>query len=230
MTDYGTKRQRESEQSTNLTASERTEGRARQQGMERYQQGRQFPSFFSVSPGEFFTMSPITLMRRFTEDIDRAFGFGSQTRGGEHQEQGLSWIPPVEVQQQGNNLVVRAELPGLSENDVKVEATEEGLAIHGERRQEHTSEQGGWHHSERNYGRFYRLIPLPESAKVEEANANFNNGVLEITVPVPELEKRRRQIPVGTSGTSGQSRLQSGQTSLEGSTSEGRSRAAGTGR
>src|SRR5437868_10020814 len=161
MTEFGTKRQRETEQSGNLTPSERTEGR--QQGMERYQQGRQFPSVFSVSPGEFFTMSPITLMRRFTEDIDRAFGFGGRTRGGEYQEQEINWIPAVEIQQQGNNLLVRAELPGISENDVKVEATEEGLAIHGEKRQEHTSEQGGWHHTERSYGRFYRLIPLPES-------------------------------------------------------------------
>ena len=227
MADFGTKRQKENEQSSNLTASERTEGRGRQQGMERYQQGRQLPSFFSVSPGEFFTMSPITLMRRFTEDIDRAFGFSGRTRGGEYQEQEISWIPAVEIQQQGNNLLVRAELPGISENDVKVEATEEGLAIYGEKRQEHASEQGGWHHSERSYGRFYRLIPLPESAKVEEANAHFNNGVLEITVPVPELEKKRRQIPVGTSG---QSRTQSGQSVFEQGTTEGRSRTAGSGR
>ncbi len=81
MADTGTKRQREQEQSTSLTPSERTEGRTRQsqgsQGMERYQQGRYSPSVFSVSPGEFFTLSPITLMRRFTEDIDRAIGLAA---------------------------------------------------------------------------------------------------------------------------------------------------------
>ena len=224
MAEFGTKRQRESEQSTNLTASERTEGRTGQQGIERHQFGRQFPSVFSVSPGEFFTMSPITLMRRFTEDIDRAFGFTGRGRGGEYQEQELAWVPPVEIQQQGNNLVIRAELPGLSENEVRVEATEEGLVIQGEKRREHTSEEAGWHHSERIYGRFYRLIPLPETAKVEEANANFHNGVLEITVPVPEMEKRRRQIPVGTSG-----RTQQGNTLSE-QASENRTRAAGSGR
>ena len=195
--EFGTKRQRE-EQSTNLTASERTEGRSG--NIERHQQSRYAPSVFSVSPGEFFTMSPITLMRRFTEDIDRAFGFtGGSNRSQQSSEQGFNWIPAVEVQQSGNNLVIHADLPGLSENDVKVEATEEGLAIHGERRQEHTSEEGGWHHSERAYGRFYRLIPLPESAKIEEAKANFRNGVLEVVVPVPELQKKNRQIPVSTS-------------------------------
>src|SRR6266478_5180776 len=99
MTEFGTKRQREAEQqqSGNLTPSERTEGRAR--GMERYQQGQQgryTPSVFSVSPGEFFTMSPITLMRRFTEDIDRAFGLGN-AGGISSSEEELGWLPRVEV-------------------------------------------------------------------------------------------------------------------------------------
>src|SRR5262249_27283889 len=227
MADFGTRRQREPEQSTKLTASERTEGRARSQGMERYLAGRQYPSVFSVSPGEFFTMSPITLMRRFTEDIDRAFGFGRRG-GGEYVEQDFSWAPPVEVQQQGNDLLIRAELPGISENDIKVEATEEGLVIQGEKKREHTSEEAGWHHSERSYGRFYRLIPRTESAKLAGANANFHNGVLEITVAVPELEKKPGQIPVGTSS---QARTPAGQSPSDlGSTSELRSRTAGTGR
>jgi len=222
MTEFGTKRQRE-EQGSNLTASERTEGGARQsQRVERYQEGRYLPSVFSVSPGEFFTMSPITLMRRFTEDIDRAFGLGSGFHRGQGLEQEFNWVPAVEVRQSGNNLVIHADLPGLTENDVKVEATEEGLAIHGERRREQTSEEGGWRHSERAYGRFYRVIPLPESAKIEEAKANFRNGVLEVVVPVPQLEKRNRQIPVGTSNQS--------LISEPGTFGEGRARTATSGR
>jgi HSP20 family protein len=222
MTDFGTKRQRE-EQGSNLTASERTEGRARQsQGVERYQEGRYLPSVFSVSPGEFFTMSPITLMRRFTEDIDRAFGLGNGFHRGQGLEQEFNWVPAVEVRQSGNSLVIHADLPGLTENDVRVEGTEEGLAIHGERRREQTLEEGGWRHSERVYGRFYRVIPLPESAKIEEAKANFRNGVLEVVVPVPQLEKRNRQIPVGSSNQS--------LISEPGTFGEGRARAATSGR
>jgi HSP20 family protein len=219
--EFGTKRQREQEQSS-LTPSERTEGQAR--GVERYQQGRYMPSIFSVSPGEFFTMSPITLMRRFTEDIDRAFGLRGHSgfNRGEYSEQEFNWVPPVEVQQSGNSLLIRADLPGLSENDVKVEATDEGLVIHGERRREHTSEEAGWHHSERVYGRFYRLIPLPESAKLEDTKANFRNGVLEVLVPVPELEKKHKQIPVSTSNQS--------LTSEQGTFAEGRSKSATSGR
>jgi HSP20 family protein len=197
--------------------------------MERYQQGQQgryTPSVFSVSPGEFFTMSPITLMRRFTEDIDRAFGLRSGSNRGDFSElQDISWIPPVEVRQSGNNLVIHADLPGLSENDVKVEATDEGLVIQGERRREQTSEEGGWRHSERVYGRFYRLIPLPESAKLEETKANFRNGVLEVVVPVPELERKHKQIPVGTSNQS----LISEQGTSNAS-NEGRARSATSGR
>src|SRR5258708_4744751 len=224
MADTGTKRQREQEQSTSLTPSERTEGRTRQsqgsQGMERYQQGRYSPSVFSVSPGEFFTLSPITLMRRFTEDIDRAIGLAAGRNRGDFDvsDEDFTWIPTVEVRQQGNNLVIHADLPGLSENDVRVEATDEGLVIQGERRREETVEDAGVIRTERVYGRFYRLIPLPEGAKIEDTKANFRNGVLEITVPVPEAEKRNRQIPIGTSSQSGQSG-QSGQSS-QSSTSE----------
>jgi HSP20 family protein len=240
MADVGTRRQREQDQSqsTNLTASERTEGQNRQsqQGMERYQQGRYTPSVFSVSPGEFFTLSPITLMRRFTEDIDRALGLSTGRSRGDFDisPDDFTWVPTIEVRQQGNNLVIHADLPGLSENDVRVEATDDGLVIQGERKREETVDEGGVIRTERVYGRFYRLIPLPDDAKVEDAKANFQNGVLEITVPVPESAKQNRQIPVGSSQSSqsGQSTqssqsTQSGQssTSNQGSSGE-RSRTA----
>jgi len=220
MTEFGTKRQRYDESS--MTPPERNEGIAR-----RYPQGRFYPSIFSSSPGEFF--SPVTLMRRFTEDLDRVFStnFGASHLGrgmnwGESSEQDFTWMPDIEVRQSGNNLVIHADLPGLTEKDIKLQTTEEGLIIQGERRREQSSEQGGWHRSERIYGRFHRMIPLPESAKVEEIKANFRNGVLEIVVPVPELEKRNRQIPIQTSGQS--------LTSETGTFTEGRARAAGANR
>ncbi len=205
MTEVGTRRQRSEEQTASITLAERTEGLARRQSewIERSRAGGYYPSIFSVSPSEFFTMSPIALMRRFTEDIDRAFSTFAGNLGREGQsEHDANWIPAVEVRQSGNNLVIQADLPGLSENDVKIEATDEGLIIEGERKRELSSEDGGWRRSERVYGRFYRLIPLPDGAKVDEAKANFSNGVLEVTVPVPTSERKRRQIPIGTSGQS----------------------------
>src|ERR1700738_1249931 len=227
MAETGTKRQREQEQSTSLTPSERTEGRARQQGMERYQQGRYSPSVFSVSPGEFFTLSPITLMRGFPEAIDRAIGLAVGRNRGDFdlsEEEDFTWVPTVEVRQQGNNLVIHADLPGLSENDVRVEATDEGLVIQGERKREETVEDAGVIRTERVYGRFYRLIPLPEGAKIEDTKANFRNGVLEITVPVPEAEKRNRQIPISSTGQGQSSQSgQSGQSSQSSTSEQGSS-------
>jgi HSP20 family protein len=158
-----------------------------------------------LSPKDFFTSSPLGLMRRFADEMDRALagfaGLSSGTPSGEE----LTWIPPVEVREDGNNLVVRAELPGLTEKDVRVEATPEGLVISGERRQEQSNEEGGVQRSEIVYGNFWRLIPLPEGAQVENANANFENGILQVIIPIPESQQRRRQIPISSGGAQGTS-------------------------
>jgi HSP20 family protein len=192
-------------------------------GIERRPEGRgTYPSIFSVSPGEFFTMSPITLMRRFTEDIDRAFGLSSMGEREFASPDELGWVPRVEVQRSGNNLQIHAELPGVKESDIRLEATENGLAIQGERKREQTSEKGGWHRSEFSYGQFYRLIPLPEDAQIDQAKASFSNGVLEVTVPVPEPANKRRQIPIGTS-----SGTQAGQASTSGGGERARTASGG---
>ena len=176
-------------------------------------------------------MSPITLMRRFTEDIDRAFGLAENRGSTGLSGQELGWVPRVEMRQSGNNLVIYAELPGLSEKDVRLEATDEGLLIEGERTRQQETDEGGWRHSEFSYGRFSRLIPLPENAKIDQARANFRDGVLEVTVPVPETENKRRQIPIGTSGRTQGSGQGSAQVSEQPSGStEGGSRAASAGR
>jgi HSP20 family protein len=160
-----------------------------------------FPSLFSLSPRDFFSTSPFELMRRFTDEMDRAFenwglSRGSWAGGG----QTALWSPAVEVFERDNNLVVRAELPGLNKDDVKVEMTDAGLVIQGERKREHEEKGEGFYRSERSYGQFYRLIPLPEGADAEQAKAQFENGVLEVAVPVPESQRRRRSIPIGEGG------------------------------
>lgn len=170
-------------------------------GIER--RGGYFPSSFALSPRDFFTMSPLGLVRRFADEMDRAFSsFGLPSTGTSWGEE-LTWMPAVEVREADNNLVVSAELPGLSEKDVKIEATPEGLVIEGERKREYTGEEGGIQRSERSYGRFWRLIPLPEGANIENARAAFENGVLEVTIPVPELQQKRRQIPISSGSGAG---------------------------
>ena len=74
--------------------------------------------------------------------------------------------------------------------------TPDGLLIQGEKKEEHEEKKDGVVRSERRYGTFVRLIPLPEGANTEQANAQFNNGVLEVTIPVAEEKSQRRQIPI----------------------------------
>ena len=167
--------------------------------------GSYFPSMFSLSPRDIFSASPFELMRRFTDEMDRVFeNFGlsqgiSQGLGGATSQM-ARWSPSIEVLQREGNLVVRAELPGVNKEDVKVEATDDGLVIRGERKQEHEESREDFYRSERNYGQFYRLIPLPDDVDTEQMRAQFNNGLLEITVPVPQSRQRRREIPIGAGG------------------------------
>jgi len=94
-------------------------------------------------------------------------------------------------------LIVRADLPGLSKDDVKIHITDDQLIIEGERRQEREENEGGFYRSERSYGSFYRSIPLPEGVSDEDVKASFRDGVLEITMPVSKREQRHRQIEIG---------------------------------
>jgi HSP20 family protein len=156
------------------------------------------PSMFALSPGSVFGVSPFELMRRFTDELDRAFeGLGiARGAGGEIE----MWTPSVEVFERDNNLVVRAELPGLDKDDVKVELTDDGLVIEGERRRESEERLEGGYRSEIEYGRFHRLIPLPEGVNIDQAQARMNNGVLEVMIPIAETRRPRRSIPVETGG------------------------------
>jgi HSP20 family protein len=166
------------------------------------QDGLQRRDFFPPSLSSAWGASPFSLMNRFAEEMDRLFdnfGFGRSQlapRGRGEMEQSL-WSPQLEVFERDGQMIVRADLPGLGKDDVKVNIEDNALTIQGERRQEHEENREGWRHSERSYGSFYRSIPLPEGVDAENAKANFRDGVLEITMPAPKREERRgRQIEI----------------------------------
>jgi HSP20 family protein len=168
-------------------------------GQERYPERRQrsldvFRNDPFWSPSGLFAASPFALMRRFAENMEQAFG--GQWDSGFGREQSGMWSPAIDVSERGDQLVVRADLPGLAREDVKVETMDNHLVIQGERRQEHEEQEGGYRRSERRYGSFYRSIPLPEGAQTEQARAEFKDGVLEISVPVPASQQRGRTIPI----------------------------------
>lgn len=153
-----------------------------------------YPSLFGMRPGELLHANPFALMRRMTEEMDR--WFEGRTQGSETS----LWMPTVEVTEREGKLEVVADLPGINENDVKVEVTDEGLVIQGERKREREEKGERYYRSERSYGQFYRLIPLPENANLDQARAEFHNGELRVSVPVPERQRNTRQIPISTGG------------------------------
>jgi HSP20 family protein len=96
-----------------------------------------------------------------------------------------AWNPEIEVFEKGNHLVTRIDLPGLKKEEVKVEVTDGYLAISGERKREEEEKKEEFYRCEREYGSFYRAVPLPEGVKFEDVKATFADGVLEVSVPLP---------------------------------------------
>ncbi|HEY8080390.1 MAG TPA: Hsp20/alpha crystallin family protein [Labilithrix sp.] len=142
--------------------------------------------------------SPFSLMRRMMEDMDRLFdevaGGRSSFDVGDYGAMTQLFNPQIEVLQRDGNLVVRADLPGLSKEDVRVHAMGDELVIEGERKSEEKKNEGGVYHSERSYGSFERRIPLPRGVDVSKCDASFENGVLEIELPLPQESKRAIEI------------------------------------
>lgn len=151
--------------------------------------------------------NPFLLMRQMSEEMDRLFsdallgGYGRNRSlmpravGGVTNLSQQLWAPQLEVFERDNQLVVRADLPGMSKEDVQVQVQEGALVIQGERKQQHEEQRGGLYRSERSYGSFQRVIPLPEGANPDEVKGSFKDGVLELTVPMPQQQQQgTRQI------------------------------------
>ena len=140
-------------------------------------------------------ISPFSFMKRFGEEMDRLFGDFTPGRNwippALAEVTGANWAPQVEMFERDGELVVRADLPGLTKDDVKVEFTDDGLTIEGERRSEEEEKGEGYYRSERSYGKFFRRLPLPEGVKADNASATFRDGVLEVTMEAPRHEQRK---------------------------------------
>jgi HSP20 family protein len=113
------------------------------------------------------------------------------------------WTPDLEVFEAGNELVVRADVPGLKREDIKVEITDFELTIAGERKVEKEENEKGVYRSERSYGTFFRAIALPDGAKADLAKATVKDGVLEVKMPLARIESARRRLDI-TDGPAGE--------------------------
>ena len=131
-------------------------------------------------------------------DVSRVFDafFGTRAGNGVARRR---WVPAIDLVEEDEHLVLRADLPGLSEDDVNVEVKDGVLTVSGERRAEEKTEEKGYHRIERSYGSFSRSLSIPEGIDPEQVSAEFDNGVLEVRIPKPEERKPHRvQIGKGT--------------------------------
>lgn len=135
------------------------------------------------------TWDPFRELGLLQGDMSRLFerlGDGGQSR----------FMPALDIHEDKGHFVVRCDLPGMGEDDVDIEVEDRVLRISGERRDEHEDKQDGLRRMERSYGRFERMLTLPQGIDPDAIAASFDMGVLELRVPKPE-ERKPRRINIG---------------------------------
>jgi HSP20 family protein len=109
------------------------------------------------------------------------------------------WMPAMDLVETEDHFVLRADLPGLSEDDVTIEVEDRVLTISGERKAEHEVSKEGYHRVERAFGSFSRALTLPEGVDADTVAATFDRGVLEVRIPKPE-QRKPRKVTIGLGG------------------------------
>jgi HSP20 family protein len=125
----------------------------------------------------------------FTREVDRLF---DAFFGGGESSAGRRWVPPMDLVEAEDHFVLKADLPGLAEDDVSIEIQDGTLKISGERHAQHEEREQGWYRIERSFGSFHRSLSLPEGVDPDGVTAEFDKGVLELRIPKPEERKPRR--------------------------------------
>jgi|KBSSwiStaDraftv2_1062776.scaffolds.fasta_scaffold116320_2 HSP20 family protein len=130
--------------------------------------------------------------RLFSTNLTRAFDDEGIGRG--------AWAPSVDIYENKDQIVLEAELPGMKQEDFDLSIENNIITLRGERKFEKTEETDNYHRVERSYGAFTRSFTLPQTVSAEGATAEYNNGVLRVTLPKREETKARRIEVTGTSG------------------------------
>jgi len=136
---------------------------------------------------------PYREFRNVTERFNRAFA-GTLARRDEEMSLG-TWLPPVDIAEDKDRIVLTAELPGFKEDQIEIQMEGGVLTLRGERRFEDEKEGRNFHRVERSYGQFVRSFTLPNNVDREKIKASFQNGLLEIALPKRE-EAKPRQIQI----------------------------------
>jgi HSP20 family protein len=143
---------------------------------------------------------PFDMFEDFYRDMERSWPFFPRVLRRTPPMRPMAataWAPRVDAYEQNGNFVVKAELPGVKKEDIKLTLEDGDLVIQGERKSESEVREEDFYRVERSYGSFYRRLPLPFEAKPEHLKANYSDGVLELRIPKPAGSKpEAKRIPV----------------------------------
>jgi len=135
----------------------------------------------------FVGWNPFRELARIENELNKLFEevIPARKEGAEIQ----IWAPRVDVYEKDNNIIVEAEIPGAKKEDIEVKIKENNVIIKGEVKKEEEKKEENYYRSERFYGKFERVIPLPAEVKAEEAKAEIQDGVLKVSIPKATAEK-----------------------------------------
>jgi len=122
---------------------------------------------------------PVSEMNRVFDDM---LGGLMRRSGGQQRAEVAEWAPAIDVVTEDGDLVIKAELPGVKQEDVDITLQDNVLTVSGERKAEQEEERGGYYVRERRYGSFSRSLTVPEGVDESKIHARYENGVLEVTV------------------------------------------------
>ena len=145
---------------------------------------------------------PVRELTSLQTEMNRLFNtfFDTPSGGGGGNGGALRrWLPPMDLVETEDHFVLRADLPGLSEEDVSIELEDSVLTVAGERKTEHEDKKEGFYRMERSFGQFRRSLTLPEGVDADGITASFDKGVLEVRIPKPE-ERKPRKVAISVGG------------------------------
>jgi len=141
----------------------------------------------------FRELAPFREFERMKKEMDRVWDsfFERGPRTGETGE----WFPSLDVAETKNDVVIKAEVPGMDPKDIDISLSNGVLTIKGEKKQEREEKEGDYHLTERSFGAFTRAIQLPTEVQSDKIEASYKNGVLKVTLPKSE-EAKKKEIKI----------------------------------
>ncbi len=143
-----------------------------------------------------WSVDPFSELEALQREMNRLFDLSYSGKSG--QDTSLlagNWSPAIDVYDSKDNLLVKAEIPGLSKDEIHVSIQDDQLVIQGEKKQDQEVKEENFYKTERFYGSFYRSVQLPSAIEADKVNAKYEDGVLSLTLPKKE-EAKPKQITV----------------------------------